>query len=181
MAELELKGLEAFAQTLDNLNKDSRKNLSRAINYGLRRTRTQASKRIREQIALKAASVNKKLTVGTATPGSLTGHLKTQNRGQPLSSFGARQLYRTSKKSGKKVRAGVSVKVKPGASPRKMRSAFFVGPMIAVRTGQGRSAYEVLYGPSVSQVFDNSREEYGQFAEEQMLTEFDRLMIAGLK
>jgi hypothetical protein len=181
-----------------------RRNAARAVNYALRRTRTRAAKKMRQQIAwnaryLTGAQGGRLQIPQTAKPNNLEGVIRGSDRPTSLARF-----IRGSKRPGRK---GVTVQIKPGVS-KKMQRAFVMGLKsgntgLAIRLREGervenkkvmlRAAYSqsrfrrrgsrraseyniyLLYGPSVDQVFDSVRETMDDFAGEEMEREFLRL------
>lgn len=147
-----IRGGAAAQRTLKQLEKPYRRAGYRAINRVLGKQRTEGSKRIRQQVALKAGYVRDRLTIRKAREAKPEGAIQTPSRGVLLSRFKVRQLRRKGR------RAGLAVKVKAKGSAKTMRGAFLVKlpngvDAVAIRErGQGRR-FRVLYGPSVSQVF----------------------------
>lgn len=190
---------------LEGAPKRVKRAASRAVNHALRRTRTQAAREMREQIAWKAryltgAGSGKLQIRESASPDNLQGRIRGTDRPTSLARF-----MSGSRRPG---RAGVTVRVKPGSS-KKMKRAFVmglknenVGLAIRLREGESienkkvmlRAAYSrgprrqranrraseyniyLLYGPSVDQVFTTVREDMDEFALAEMETEFLRLI-----
>ena len=157
--------------------------MSRAINHTLKVVRTEASVEIRKQVKLKAGYVagkDGKLKIISATTSKLHGAIQAPTRGTLLTRYPHRQY----------VKGGIGVQVKPSGGKQKMPSAFFITlgngvQAIAVRTkwgpGLGRSeGLKVLYGPSVSQVFtdvkDDLQEPGGNRLMRRLAYEADRLL-----
>lgn len=75
---------------------------------------------------------------------------------------------------------GISVQVKRSGPRKKMRSAFFIRLRgsdtigLALRTGTGKNAYEVLHGPSVAQAYQSVRDDIEPSAEELLAKFFER-------
>ncbi|WP_136247937.1 phage tail protein [Halomonas borealis] len=135
------------------------KAMSRAINHTLGVTRTEASKEVRKQVKLKAGYVRDKLKVRRATTSKPQGAIQTPTRGTLLTRYPNRQYKK----------GGIGVQVKPTGGKQKMPGAFFIrfangNQAVAIRTkrgpGLGRSeGLKVLYGPSVSQVFTDVKDD----------------------
>lgn len=149
-----------------------------AINKTGPKVRASASKEIRSQIRLKASYVNKRLKFKKATKGNLSARISAPSRGLLLSHFST-----DSRVSGDKISwikppptppRGIRVKVKPKKSPQLLKGGgpgttgkpfYMVLPnsgklAIAVRkSGQppGGRKVDVLHGPSLSQVFNDVR------------------------
>ena len=121
---------------------------SRAINKTLTNVRTESSKRIRDERALKAAVVKDALSISKANKYQLYGALIASGRPIPLREYQARQTQK-----------GVTVKVSPGG--RKLiveagRHAFLVGRYgdhVFIREGKARVPITKLYGPSIPSTF----------------------------
>lgn len=150
----------------------------RVINRQAVSLRLRASQKIREGLALPATYVRARLFIHRASVGKPIARVSAKRRGLLLNRFKHKQLWQPTKdpraKNAKKP-AGIQVEIKPGQRItvrrwwliRGLRGSQTTG--IAIRSGgQGRNAYEVLHGPSVSQAFqtvrdDLSRELRGKF------------------
>lgn len=139
-----------------------------AINKAAPKVRTRSSSAIRGQVRLTAAYVRERLTIRKAFRSSLTGAVQTPARGLLLSRFSTDPLIAGDRVGWIKPPAvparGIQVKVKPDGDTRAVGGKpFYIvlknsGALgIARRTGTGRSSIEVLYGPSLSQVFSTVR------------------------
>lgn len=186
-----IDGLAEVRSALGKAGSVSRKAAKLAINDTARRMRTAGSKAIREQVNLKAKYVNDRLRITEkATDDSPFAIISGRRRPTRLDRYGTKQLTKRAKHpersrgdplrgipAGKKA-AGVSVKVKRKGARKKMRGAFLIplndsgGLGVALRTGKGRNAYEVLHGPSVDQVWTDVREDLE--AEKRLNAEFQR-------
>ncbi len=167
---------------LAHLKNGAERAMSRAINHTLGVTRTEASREIRSQVRLKAAYVRERLKVRKATVTKASGAIQTPSRGQLLSRY-PYTVYANNK--------GIGVSVKPGAGSRqRMPGAFEITfangvTAIAIRTkrgsGLGRSeGLKVLYGPSISQVFTDVKDDLqapsGERLMQRLGVEADRLL-----
>lgn len=141
-----------------------------AINKTAPKIRTRASIAIRSQVRLTAAYVRDRLTIRKATRTNLTGAIQTPSRGLLLSRFSTDPLIAGDKVDWIKPplvpAGGIKVKVKPdgpaktvGGKPFYMvlKNSRAIG--IVRRIGSGRRGIEVLYGPSLSQVFNTVRDD----------------------
>ena len=155
-----------------------------AINDTIRWSRTRGSRAIRQQVNLTVAYLN---TPGRfeisrfASDKSLEARLVARQRPTQLIRYGARQRWIKGKTVDRK-RAGIRVKVKRAGRSRVIRQAFFVrlrrgtqeggNQGIAVRNTEGLNlrklgvstskrsdTFQVLYAPSVDQVFRGVRED----------------------
>lgn len=157
-----------------------------AINKTGPKVRTKSSAEIRAQIRIKATYLNAKdssgkqrLSFTRATRKKLTGAISTPSRGLLLSKFSTDTRITNDKTSWilppKPPARGIKVKVKPNGSPRSVgRSAFYMvlpksRALAIVRRkdtlGPKGGKIDVLYGPSVSQVFNDVRDKVTPFAE----------------
>lgn len=141
-----------------------------AINKAEHKVKTLAGRKIREQVSLKAAYVNDRLTFKRATRKDLSGAIGTPSRGLLLSRFSSEPNVANESiawiKPPPAPYGGHYVKIKPGEPAKKigrggdskpfyivLRGSRALG--IARRTASG--AIDVLHGPSLSQVFDDVR------------------------
>jgi hypothetical protein len=155
-----------------------------AINKAGPIVRTESSKQIRSQVRLKAAYVRERLTFRRATRGSIEGRISAPKRGLLLSRFSTDSMIAGDRVSWIKPpripAAGVRVKVKPtgaskivgGGSEIDGKPFFMVLPRSRALAIVGRRAeagtrggkIKVLYGPSLSQVFEDVSEDLTPFA-----------------
>ena len=183
--------LRDLQRDLSAIKNGSSKAMSRAINHTLGVTRTEASQRIRKQVALKAGYVKDRLVIRKATIAKPVGMIRTPSRGVLLSRYANRSY---------KSKPGLGVKVKAGGGFKHMPGAFFIGPLknsgataIAIRTEKAlpsRSGallkpkrfqgIKILYGPSVSQVFTDVKDDLqapsGNRLMQRLAYEADRLL-----
>lgn len=169
----------------------------RAVNRVASKTRTAASKAIRQEVRLPASYVNEHLKVTQkATLQTPVAVITGRRRHTRLARYGAKQLTRSSKKArgdvlrgiatGRK-QAGVSVAVKRSGSRKKMRGAFLVplrnsGLMgVFVRTGTGPKDIVHKYGPSVHQVFRWVRAELEPQVKEDLAAEYKQQLAYELR
>jgi hypothetical protein len=160
-----------------------------AINRAAPKVRTKASQAIRTQVRLQASYVNSRLTIRRASRTNLSGAVATPSRGLLLSKFSTDPQVSGDKISWLKPpdepAKGIRVKVKPsgptkgvGGEPKpfymvlpKSRALAIVRRRTAVGAEGGE--IEVLYGPSLSQVFNTVRDdvlpEAGQIYQAELL------------
>lgn len=169
----------------------------RAINRVASKTRTAASKAIRQDVKLPASYVNENLKVSRkASINNPEAVITGRKRPTRLARYGAKQMSRSAKRasgdtsrgiaSGRK-QAGVSVAVKKGASRKKMRKAFLI-PLkgsnamgVFVRTGRVKKDIKHLYGPSVDQVFRAVRKDLKPEIRRNLVTEYERQLANALR
>lgn len=195
-----IDGMEA-TRSLESLNGSVLKAAVRALNRAAERTRTQASRQIREQVAFPASYLNPsqgRLTVSAqAREDNLEAVISARVRPTMLARFAS---------GGTVGKAGVSVQVAPGFA-KFMKRAFLIrlpagrtggsdgvetksnlglairlkpgeviqNKKVMQRIGKKGNLY-ILYGPSVSQVFQSVREDVSPDAAEFLATEFARLL-----
>lgn len=162
MIAIKFQGLNDLGRYFGAVNKATTLATVRAINAEAARGRTLASRKIREQIGLKAAYVNEKLKIRRATANNLVAEISTPKRGLLLTRFANRQLTVRGRK------AGVAVRVKPQGSFKKMPKAFYIRLRAGAEPGWNEgialrdaatNKVKVLHGPSISQVFNTVRED----------------------
>lgn len=172
--------------TLAHIRNGSNRAMSRAINHTLGVTRTEASRAIRKQVKLKAAYVRERLRLQKANVNRVQGRITTPTRGLLLTRFPNEQVYEPIGDDP----WGINVQVKPRGGYKHLPGAFYITfangvRAIAIRTqrgaGLGRSeGLKVLYGPSVSQVFTDVKDDLqapsGERLIARMAHEADRLL-----
>lgn len=147
----DLHGVDDAEKFLRALGLSTKTALSNTLNELSNQTEQAAAKSILAQLNLSKAYVNNKITVEKSSAKTLIAKVRTEKRGLSLARFNATQLYKKGRRS------GVSVRVKRRA--KKIPKAFmFKGKnnnkLMAIRQGKGKNNFKVLYGPSVSQVFN---------------------------
>ncbi|WP_017941710.1 phage tail protein [Thioalkalivibrio sp. ALE6] len=159
----------------------------RAVNRVASKTRTKASKGIREDVRLKAGYVNQNLkVVKKARRDDPQAVIRARQRPTRLARFGAKQLTRRAPNAlgdasrgigaGRKA-AGVAVNVgrttgrskMPGAFLMPLRNAGVMG--VFVRNG---NRLQHLYGPSVDQLFRRLRGEIHDDVSADLAAEYER-------
>lgn len=151
---------------LKGLSLDGPKILTRALNKTATKGRDRSSEEIRNQVNLKARyikgtkSQRGKLYITRANYKKLQSKITAEKRGALLTRYSYTALQR----------GGFSVKIKKNGKPGKLPGAFksyvYAGgrrvEVLAIpATGKyktGNRKIKVLYGPSVSQVFDKVRD-----------------------
>lgn len=173
---------------LDELDSNVTKNLVRCVNDTLTYGRTLAAREMEDQVNFPRGYLtgeNGRLTIAKrASPGELSGIIRGRDRPTSLARFisgGARKGQR-----------GVNVEVSPGIV-KPFKTAFLIQLRsnnlgLAIRTRDKKpptSAYKpkeiapglwLLYGPSVDQVFNETREMIKPNLEEYMSDRFETLM-----
>lgn len=160
-----LKGQKDLERKLKKMKGAISKGTVRAINKTASKVKTQAAKQIGQEVVLKASYIKKKLQITKATRNKEFAVIFATKRGILLSRFSNKQLTRKAKQGGKK-NAGISVKVGRKKSRKKMRGAFYIrlkgsgatGIAIRKKGAKGRNNFKIMHGPSVSQVWDNVKD-----------------------
>lgn len=178
--QINVAQLQEVRLLLRHIKNGAAKALTIGANKAGPKIRTLSSLKVREQIRLKVAYVNKHLTFQRATRDRPTARIKTESRGILLSRFSTDNLIADAEKTSwirppQIPESGIRVKIKPsGASkilsspPGSASKPFFlilrhsgrVG--IAVRReglGPRGGRLNVLHGPSLSQVYSDVRDE----------------------
>ncbi len=152
------QGINKALRKLSKLGSEAPKLTTRALNKTAAKARTLASQEIREQVNLKAAYVKDKLRVKKANYSKQEVIISATKRGVLMTRYPHRVLRR-----------GVSVKIKRRGARAKIDGAFKTTvnaggrkvDVIAVRSSgrynNGNQKFDVLYSPSVSQVFGGVR------------------------
>lgn len=169
----------------------------RAVNRVASKTRTAASKRIRQDVRLKAGYVNQNLKVAKkARREDPTAVIRARRRPTRLARYGAKQLTKRAPEaqgdplrgiaSGRKA-AGVAVNVDRSTGRSKMPGAFLIPLQTAgvmglfIRTGAGRDDIKHLYGPSVDQVFRSVLPEIQGGVSQNLETEYRRQLAFAVR
>ena len=183
-------GLKKASEEIRSLDQKTKRNMARAINTATRKVRTQGSRDIRDEVRLPAGYVNQHLKVAKqANAGSLVSIIRATSRPVMLARYGAKPITKAAPGAkgnpsvgvgaGRK-QVGVSVHVGRGQQRKRMPGALLIrlsgGNLgVAMRTAEG---LEVKYGPSVAQIFNNTREELIDSATDSVMAEFHRLTKA---
>ena len=181
---------------LDDAPLKVRRFASQAVNHALRRTRTQASRLMLQQINFGAryltGAENGRLRIAVfAKPSDLEGRIQGRDRPTSLARFSKQKAPVAG--SPRRRKKGVDVTVKPGSKVT-LEGAFLMnlrngntGLAVRTRGGKPDAAYKpkpignnlwLLYGPSVDQVFRSVAEDVSDDAAREMETEFLRLSQA---
>jgi len=141
---------------LKGVTKNAPKIISRALNKTVSKGRTLSSKKIREQVSLKAKYVKEKLHIKKATWKKLSASISAESRGLILTNY----------VTGVDSNGNFKVKIKKKGKAKIITNAFLTTvnagsrkvDVIAVRD-PATNKLKVLYGPSVSQVFNTVRDD----------------------
>lgn len=192
-----VEGIETIRE-FDKLSPDIKMAAQRAVNSTLGWTRTDASKRMREEINFPGSYVSSSqgrfAVTRFAKPGQLEGTITARGRATSLARFAGSATVKGSRKKG-----GVAVEVKPGKVTF-MKRAFLI-PLksgagttdsrgnlgLAIRLPPGRRLNKkisgkqifpgvyLLYGPSVYQAFLTLQKDIVPASADHLVDEFDRL------
>jgi len=183
---ISISGIEAF-DAIDDVAQHHLVSAQRAVNKALDWTRTRSAEAIRSQVAFPASYLNpaegRLIVKAYASTASLSGRIGARVDPTSLARF-----VKGNPKPG--APGGVTVEIKPGRAVV-MPKAFLVrlanaNMGLAVRSkGPPAGAYLpkafsnglwLLYGPSISQVFDGTRAEVAPAAAEFLEQEYNRQM-----
>lgn len=128
--------------------------LARALNRVAALTKTKSKRAIGAQVALADRFIGEKLTLDKARSNHLQAVIRTPKRGLVLAKYKHAQAFKRGR-GNKKKQAGVRVTVKRGASKVIKRAVLARGQIKLFYKGKLRT----LYGPSVSQVWNKTREQ----------------------
>lgn len=196
---VDLNGVPEVQQLLAELGGIYPKVTYRAINKSLDKTKTAISAAIREQVNLSAKYVRDRLGAEYANALKLNGKVKTEKRGILLSRYDPNQLLQSARSpidtltgraalsdsssyfapipAGKKLKQ-VSIKISTRGSRKKyklfpilLQNSNAIG--LAVRTGRRKKDFKMLYGPSISQVFNTLKDSLEQDASAEFLLRFE--------
>jgi hypothetical protein len=174
-ARIDRASLGSLRILLNGIQDEAPKILTRSLNRTASKARTDGSKEVRKQINLKAAYVKQRLKINKASFGSLRASVSTPIRGLLLSRFSTNRQISGDGVSWirpPKVPArGIKVKVDPSSGAKVVSGGPDTTgkPFYLILPGSGRVAIaarrrttgpkggklKVLYGPSLSQVFDD--------------------------
>jgi len=184
---------------LSGVGKEAPKILSRALNATATKGRTEVSKAIRTEVKLSAAYVRDRLSIKKSSYKNLQSKVLTPSRGILLSRFSTQANIRSENISWIKPPAtpkrGIKVKVSPnggtktitGDNETKGKPFYLALPNgrlgIAARRkspGPKGGTIKVFHGPSLSQVFNNIKEDLGdplaEYQEDQVVKQIDSIL-----
>lgn len=162
--DIEISGLEQVKAMLGALPNQVKKSLRDTLNQSAEVSLADGINAIAAQANIPKSKIRQKLKVRrSAKTSNLEVIVGAQSRGTGLRNFGALQAHKPGKTK-HVVPGGVSVRVKPNGARKLLPKAFFVqlnngNQHLAIRSNRYRHGFEVLYGPSVSQIFKTVRYE----------------------
>lgn len=161
---------------LKSLSLEGPKILARALNSTASKGRTLSSRKIREQVNLKAAYVKSKLKIKRATWSRLQASISAESRGLILMNYAVGT-----------VDDDFLVKIKKG-KPKLIKNAFLTNIYagnrkidVIARTDPRTGKLDVLYGPSVSQVFNTVRDDVDQDLVNYLIEQTEKQIQTALK
>jgi hypothetical protein len=184
--DLRFDNEKAVLEAINASERFAKAGLKRAANRAATRLRARATKGIGQQWRLKASYIRSNLQVGRDLGGAPRAYVRARRRPTLTSRFPHRQVYRS--RGGKRVKAGISVRIRRGRGPQRIHSGFLVrlkrgkadnaGRMgIAVRTkvlrelgytvdrgavgSTGDRQYQILHTTSVLEMFRWQVEQMG--------------------
>jgi hypothetical protein len=179
-------GYDQWSRSSKALPDQIKKAVVVALNRTIERMRAEANRRIRKGLALKSTYVRDHLYRLFASNSMSLPEARLVGSGRTLlTRYAHRQLFKKGK-TVSKVRAGVNVTVRPGAS-KAMKGAFLLtlrggNPGIATRRkGGGRGDIDVKHGPSVSQALAKHRKGLEQFGIETFRKQYQKALIFTIK
>lgn len=146
--------------TLSHIKNGSNRAMASAINHTLGVTRTEASSEIRKDVKLKAAYVRERLQLRKASLTRPEGRIATPTRGILGTRFPHREY----------ARGGMGVQIKPTGGYKRMPGAWLMvlpngqqaivfRPSDPSEANWKKAGLRVVYGPSVSQVFTDVKDD----------------------
>jgi|SRR5690554_780166 len=201
-ARVERSSLQEVRALLARFSDGARRAHARSLNQTATKARTESSQDIRKQIRLNAAYAKSLLTITKASQKKLQSKVATPYRGLLLSRFST-----DTRVSGDKVGwlkpppvppRGIRVKVKPTGGPKllegdseiKGKPFYMVLPGTSGRVaivgrkralGSQGGEIKVFYGPSLSQVFTDVKEEVGERMSLYQMQQFEKEIDAILR
>lgn len=172
-AQIDRTSMNSLRVFLAGISKDAPKAMTRALNATVSKGRTESSKAIRAKVNLQASYIKKRMNVKKANYRNLQASISTPSRGVLLSRFATNRQVSGDKVSWMKPpevpKRGIRVKVSPGSGTKVVTGGdrivgkpfYMVLPntnrvaIVGRRAKRGKKGgnIEVLYAPSVSQVF----------------------------
>ncbi|MBT8085968.1 MAG: phage tail protein [Woeseia sp.] len=174
---------------LSGIKNGAERAITRSLNRTMDKAQTRANQEIRKDVKLSATYVRGKLRKQRATFSNLSASISAESRGVLLTRYKYKELAR---------RKGIRVWIKASGAAATMPGAFIVrnlknsgatgialppgskapGPSGVIRAGG--AAFDVLHGPSVSQVLtevkDEIQDEMADFLSAEMSKQVDLLL-----
>ena len=200
--EVDRSSLQEVRALLAKFSDGATRAHARSLNKTITKSRTESSKEIRKQVRLNAAYVKSLMTITKASQKKLQAKISTPSRGLLLSRFSTDTSIAGDKTSWLKPpsipKRGIRVKVKPtggakvfeGDSEIKGKPFYMVLPgtngRVAIvgrrsKIGSDGGRIKVFYGPSLSQVFTDVKEDIAEPVALYQLQQFEKEIDAILR
>ncbi|HCA36846.1 MAG: hypothetical protein CMM07_17660 [Rhodopirellula sp.] len=200
--EVDRSSLQEVRALLAKFSDGATRAHARSLNKTITKSRTESSKEIRKQVRLNAAYVKSLMTITKASQKKLQAKISTPSRGLLLSRFSTDTSIAGDKTSWLKPpsipKRGIRVKVKPtggakvfeGDSEIKGKPFYMVLPgtngRVAIvgrrsKIGSDGGRIKVFYGPSLSQVFTDVKEDIAEPLALYQLQQFEKEIDAILR
>ena len=153
--EIDAQAVNRLALDLDAKAKYVNWALARAINRVVALTKTKSKRAIRAQVALSDSFVGEKLRIDKAGSSHLQAVIRTPARGLSLAKYKHAQAFKRGR-GNKAKKVGVRVTVKRGRSKLLKKAVIKSNGNIALFY---KGKLHTLFGPSVSQVWNKTREQ----------------------
>lgn len=199
--QVDRTSLQEVQALLAKFSDGARRAQARSLNKTVNKSRTESSKEVRKQVRLNAAYVKSLLTITKASERRLQAKISTPTRGLLMSRFSTDTSI-----SGDKVGwlkpppvppRGIRVKVKPTGGAKVFGGDEIVGkPFYMVlpgttgrvaivgrraKTGSQGGQIKVFYGPSLSQVFTDVKDEIAEPLALYQMQQFEKEIDAILR
>ncbi|ADP97723.1 phage tail protein [Marinobacter adhaerens] len=200
--EVDRSSLQEVRALLAKFSDGASRAHARSLNKTVTKSRTESSKEIRKQVRLNAAYVKSLMTITKASQKKLQAKISTPSRGLLLSRFSTDTSISGDKTSWLKPPAipkrGIRVKVKPaggakvfdGDSEIEGKPFYIVLPGTSGRVaiagrrskiGSEGGRIKVFYGPSLSQVFTDVKEDIAEPLALYQMQQFEKEIDAILR
>jgi hypothetical protein len=200
--EVDRSSLQEVRALLAKFSDGASRAHARSLNKTVTKSRTESSKEIRKQVRLNAAYVKSLMTITKASQKKLQAKISTPSRGLLLSRFSTETNISGDKTSWLKPPAipkrGIRVKVKPtggakvfdGDSEIEGKPFYIVLPGTSGRVaiagrrskiGSEGGRIKVFYGPSLSQVFTDVKEDIAEPLALYQMQQFEKEIDAILR
>lgn len=173
---LTIKGLKEVRANIDKYSKEVAKARVRALNRTISKGRTLASKEIRDEVRLTATYVRDRLKIVQATIALQRASVVAKKRGILLSRF----------PHSVRIKRGVTVRVKKGGGGKLLKGAFrakvraggstvdVIATRIPGRYKNGNAKFRTFYGPSPSQVLNNTKPKLTPILEQELRIQLEK-------
>lgn len=200
--EVDRTALNEVRALLAKFSSGAKRAHARSLNQTVTKARTASSQKVRTQVRLNAAYVKSLLAITKASQKKLESKVATKSRGLLLSRFSTNPRIAGDKvgwiKPPPVPARGIRVKIKPSGSPKVFdgdgdtqgKPFYMVLPGTSGRVaivgrrrklGSKGGEIKVFYGPSLSQVFVDVKEEVGEEMSLYLMQQFEKEIDAILR